>query len=204
MARYAPLYGLIRGLVRYGVFGVWGGFRVEGLENVPPSGGLLLAANHVSFADPPAVACAIERQVRFMAQEALFKPPVFGPLIRKLGAFPVRRGEADMAAIRNALETLDSGMPLVIFPEGGRGDGKTLRPANKGVALLARKSNAPVVPIGIVGADKWLPAGRKIPRFTRITVRFGEPFRHGEAAEFGPELMSRISDLCGVPVSSDS
>lgn len=204
---YSPLtergdavYRTVRWLVRNLIFQPLGGFRVEGLENVPGSGPLIVAANHVSFADPPAVGCAMPRPVRFMAQSGLFRPPLFGPLIRRLGAFPVHRGEADKAAIRRALELLEEGWALLIFPEGTRGDGKRLGEANRGVELLAKRSGAPILPVGIVGTQRWLPKGAKLPRPTRITVRFGEAFAWSNAGDFRSDLMSRISALCGVPV----
>jgi len=193
------VYRSLRWLVRNFIFQPLGGFRVEGLENVPPTGPLIVAANHVSFADPPAVACAMPRPVRFMAHAGLFRPPLFGPLIRRLGAFPVHRGEADKAAIRRALELLDEGWALLIFPEGRRGDGKRLEEANRGVELLARRSGAKILPVGIIGTLRWLPKGAKIPHPTRITVRFGEPFEWSDNADFQCSLMSRISVLCGVP-----
>lgn len=208
---YSPLtergdavYRSVRWLVRNAIFQPLGGFRVEGLENVPRTGPLIVAANHVSFADPPAVGCAMPRPVRFMAQAGLFRPPLFGPLIRKLGAFPVHRGEADKAAIRRALELLEEGWALLIFPEGTRGDGERLGEANRGVELLAKRSGAPILPVGIVGTQRWLPKGAKVPRPTRITVRFGKPFAWSESEDFRSDLMSRISALCGVPVKSSS
>jgi 1-acyl-sn-glycerol-3-phosphate acyltransferase len=197
-------YRLARSFVRYCVFTPLGGFRVEGLANVPLQGPLIVAANHVSFADPPAIGCAMPRPVRFMAQAGLFKPPIFGPTIRKLGAFPVHRGEADKAAIRHALELLDQGWALLVFPEGRRGDGQRLGPANRGVELLAKRSGAPVLPAGILGTARWLPKGAKIPRPTRITVRFGEPFAWDASFNFDERLMMEISALCEVPYTPKS
>jgi len=196
------VYRSVRWMVRNFIFQPLGGFRVEGLENVPRSGPLIVAANHVSFADPPAVACAMPRPVRFMAQAGLFRPPLFGPLIRRLGAFPVHRGVADKAAIRRALELLDEGWALLIFPEGTRGDGKRLGEANRGVELLAKRSGAQILPVGITGTLRWLPKGAKLPRPTRITVRFGEVFAWSDDEDFRSDLMSRISPLCGVPAGA--
>lgn len=167
-------------------------------------GPLIVAANHVSFADPPAVACATNRRLNFMAKSELFKPPLFGPFIRRLGAFPVHRGEADTEAVRKTLELLSKGEAVLVFPEGGRGDGKTLGQANKGVTLLARKSGAAVIPVGLVGTREWLPPGAKFPRRKRITAAFGEPFTYAEIQQqfgseakdkFAEELMSRIAAL---------
>jgi 1-acyl-sn-glycerol-3-phosphate acyltransferase len=195
---YQPLYFSITFLVRNLVFRPFGGIKVLHGDRVPMSGAVIIAANHTSFADPPVVACATGRRMNFMAKSELFKPPVFGPLIRKVGAFPVHRGEADTEAIRKTLSLLADGEAILVFPEGGRGDGKTLQPANKGVTLLARKSGAAVLPVGIVGAQKWLPHGAKFPKRQRITVNFGKPFTYSQASEegdFGKVLMMRIVDL---------
>ncbi|GIV02731.1 MAG: hypothetical protein KatS3mg015_1561 [Fimbriimonadales bacterium] len=197
-------YRFTRSFVRYLILTPLGGFRVEGLENVPKTGPLIVAPNHVSFADPPAIACAMHRPVRFMAQAGLFKPPVFGPTIRRLGAFPVHRGEADKAAIRHALDLLSEGWALLVFPEGRRGDGKRLSPANRGVELLAKRSGAPVLPAGILGTARWLPKGAKLPRPTRITVRFGEPFEWTADSDFSERLMTEISALCEVPFRNET
>jgi len=191
--------------VRVFFFRLLGGYRVLHHERVPTSGPLILAPNHVSFADPPAVGCACKRPLRFMAQAELFRPPIFRSIIRALGSFPVRRGEADTAAIRKAIEILEAGGAVLVFPEGRRGDGKTLLPANKGVTLLASKSGAKIVPVGIAGTLKRLPKGAKLPKICKVTVCFGEPFTfqeleqvHGREkakVEFPIVLMQKIADL---------
>jgi 1-acyl-sn-glycerol-3-phosphate acyltransferase len=200
---FDPIYAFVRFTVRNLVFRPFGGIRAVHTERIPMEGALIVAANHTSFADPPLVACSQTRRLRFMAKAELFKP-VFGAIIRRVGAFPVHRGEADMEAVRTTLRLLAEGEAVLVFPEGARGDGKTLRPANKGVTLLARKSGAKVLPVGICDTDRWLPAGAKLPRRKRLTIVFGEPFTyadieaaHGEAAkeQFGLELMSRIAAL---------
>jgi 1-acyl-sn-glycerol-3-phosphate acyltransferase len=139
-----------------------------------------------------------------MAKAELFKPPVFGPLIRRIGAFPVHRGVADTEAVKHTLALLADGEAVLVFPEGGRGDGKTLGEPNKGVTLLAMKSGAPVLPVGVAGSHRWLPQGAKFPRRVRLTVAFGEPFTfayiqrgHGTDARnaFGPIIMEKIAVL---------
>lgn len=203
--RPSLLYRSVRFVVRVLFFRVLGGFRVMHHERVPKEGAIILAPNHVSFADPPAVACATARQLCFMAQAQLFKLPIFRSIIRALGAFPVRRGEADTQAIHTAIEILNSGGAVLVFPEGRRGDGTALLPANKGVTLLASKSGARIVPVGIAGTLKRLPKGAKFPRFSRVTVNFGEAFTWNEIenelgrdeakARFGPILMEKIAAL---------
>jgi 1-acyl-sn-glycerol-3-phosphate acyltransferase len=106
--------------------------------------------------------------------------------------------------VKHTLALLADGEAVLVFPEGGRGDGKTLGEANKGVTLLAMKSGAPVLPVGIAGSHKWLPHGAKFPRRLRLTVCYGEPFTfadvqrdHGKNARemFAAVLMERIAAL---------
>ncbi|MBV6504339.1 MAG: 1-acyl-sn-glycerol-3-phosphate acyltransferase [Fimbriimonadales bacterium] len=207
-------YKFARWAVKVFFFRLLGGFRVLHSDRVPMRGPVIFCANHTSFADPPAVGCASPRPCTFFAQAGLFVP-IFGQIIRALGAFPVRRGESDVGAFRTALTFLAEGRALVMFPEGTRGDGVSLRPAQKGVVGLAQKSRAHVVPVGICGAHKRLPKGAKIPRFSKITVVFGEPLTfEGYASSvgadraketFGEEIMRRIAALlaeCGPPVKT--
>jgi 1-acyl-sn-glycerol-3-phosphate acyltransferase len=201
-------YWFVRNLVRYGFFVPSGGFRVSGLENVPRDGPLIVAPNHVSTLDPPVIACSINRRISFMAKEELFRSRLFGGLIRSLGSFPVRRGEADTEAIKLAIRLLGEGHAVLIFPEGTRGDGSTMLPVNRGVAMLAKRSGAPVLPVGIAGTHRKMPKGRGFPRFVGVRVRFGEPFRYEDVASheserenreaFALELERRIVALCNA------
>jgi 1-acyl-sn-glycerol-3-phosphate acyltransferase len=199
-----PVYFAVLNFVRHIIFPPFGGVRVLHRERMPMEGAVIVAANHASFADPPVVAISTNRRLNFMAKSELFKPPIFGPLIRRIGAFPVHRGVADTEAVKHTLALLADGEAVLVFPEGGRGDGKTLGEANKGVTLLAMKSGAPVLPVGVAGSHKWLPQGAKFPRRVRLTVSFGEPFtfaevqeQHGKEARdmFGKILMEKIAEL---------
>ena len=202
-------YWFVLWVARHVVLGFFsGGLRIVGRENVPKEGPVILAPIHVSFFDPPVVSCASPRAVSFMAKEELFKPPVFGRLIRSLGAFPVRRGVVDKSSIRLAIERLKAGGALIMFPEGTRGDGKTMLPLQSGVAILAKRSGAAVVPVGVYGPHKMLPKGAKLPRFSRLKVSFGKPFTwnnvattgspHDDRALFAEELTRRIAEQCRI------
>lgn len=201
-------YWFVRNLVRYGFFVPSGGFRVSGLENVPKKGPLIVAPNHVSTLDPPVVACSIDRRISFMAKEELFRNRLFGGLIRSLGSFPVHRGEADTEAIRLAIRLLGEGHAVLIFPEGTRGNGAEMLPVNRGVAMLAKRSGAPVLPVGIAGTHRKMPKGKGFPKFVGVRVRYGEPFRYEDVArheserenreEFARELEKRILALCNA------
>jgi len=141
------------------------GFQVSGQENVPKRGPVVLIANHTSYLDPPALGVASPRRVYFMAKEELFRIPLFGWLLKGLGAFPVKRGTPDRRAFKRALAVLAAGNVLGIFPEGTRSKTGELGPAEEGAAVLALRSGAPVVPAGITGTRGSGP----------IRVAFGPP-----------------------------
>ncbi|MFN3730138.1 MAG: lysophospholipid acyltransferase family protein [Fimbriimonadaceae bacterium] len=197
-------YDFVRGLVKVTFFGSIGGLKTIHGERVPKDGPLIVAPNHLSVLDPPAIACAIQRRLNFMAKEELFRG-IFGRLIASVGAFPVRRGEGDSEAIRRAMAMLESGRAVLIFPEGTRGDGESLLPLNRGVALMAKRTGAKVLPMGIVGTQRLLPKGSKKLKRGRITVVVGKPFTYEEATRdasgdpriaFTHRLATDIVDLC--------
>ncbi|MBO4852085.1 MAG: 1-acyl-sn-glycerol-3-phosphate acyltransferase [Schwartzia sp.] len=130
------------------------GAKDYGAENMPPEGGVIVAANHMSNWDPPFLASFLERPVSYMAKQELFEIPIFGTVIRWLFAFPVRRGAADRSAVKAAVKELRAGRCVGIFPEGTRSKDGEVHHFGAGVALLASMSGAPVVPAAIVGTDK--------------------------------------------------
>lgn len=169
---------------------------VHGLEHVPPRGAALLAVNHVSALDPVLVGAAVARPVWYMAKEELFRRRLLGPLIRALHAFPVRRHRAGAATVRRALGLLREGEAVLIFPEGTRQDGVTLGPVRPGVAVLAARAGAPVIPVYHEGAARILPRGARWPRRHPVVVCFGPPLHPpaavlrdtGAAEAFGQHL----------------
>jgi len=161
------MYRLLRKVGRF-VFQVVYGFEVLGLEQVPPEGGCILAANHTSKLDPPLLYCIFPRLVHFMAKKELFQWFPLGWIITKLGAFPVERGAADRGAIRRAQEILREGGVVGVFPEGTtRGVG--LRPFHNGAALLALKTGSPILPVAITWYTK------KPFRGSAVRVAVGKP-----------------------------
>ncbi|MEQ1821260.1 MAG: lysophospholipid acyltransferase family protein [Fimbriimonadaceae bacterium] len=177
----AAWYYFILNLARLAFFLGIGGIRSVGKENVPITGPLIVAPIHVSHLDPPAVACGTNRRLRFMAKEELFRGPL-GKLITSLGAFPVKRGEGDTESIRLAMSLLEKGEAVLIFPEGTRGDGTSLQPLNKGVALLAKRTEALVMPVAVVGTHVAWPRGQKQIRRQRLTIAYGIPRTYRELA----------------------
>ncbi len=184
------------------VFGRW---QVIGCENIPAKGGVLLCGNHVSYIDPPALGSASTRPVHFMAKEPLFRVPVLGLLIRLVGAFPVRQHTADRNALRRAVELLQSGEVVGMFPEGTRNpDPMHLMPPQPGVGMIALKAQVPVIPVALINTEKLLPPHSVFLRFARIKVAYGKPVplddlyaKGGREAieEVGNRIMSAIEEL---------
>jgi 1-acyl-sn-glycerol-3-phosphate acyltransferase len=154
---------------------------VYGLDHVPTSGPLILAANHASNADGGLlmgfVMPALHRPVHWMGKAEALEWPVIGWWLRQIGIFGVYRGAADTEAFRLAKSMLDDGRVLGAFPEGTRSPTGALQTAREGVALLALRTGAPILPVGIAGSDRFWPKGQLVWGFGgRITVRVGEPF----------------------------
>lgn len=167
---------VIRSTIRF-LFAVMGRLRIEGVKNIPRKGGAILAANHRSASDWPAIGVSCPRPLRWMAKDDLFDVPVIGPFARLFRAFPVRRGTADRAALRIAEELVAGGDALVIFPEGAVSETATLQPFKHGLALVALRTGAPVVPVALIGTERLVPYGKNLPRPTwkPVRIRFGAP-----------------------------
>jgi len=149
--------------------------RVEGKENIPRKGPLIVVANHLSNTDPPLLSAIIPRRIVFMAKEELFRHPFFGPLTRGWHAFPVHRGRLDLEALRNSQQVLKQGMVLGMFPEAMRSSNTQMQQAYTGVALIAFRSNATILPVGITGSQKMVKHGFTLRR-PLVTVNIGKPF----------------------------
>jgi 1-acyl-sn-glycerol-3-phosphate acyltransferase len=162
---------------------LFGRFQVEGRANVPRRGPVILAANHVSMLDPPAIGCGIFRRAWYMAKEELFANPLLAWYLRRLSAFPVRRGAGDRSALKKALGALAAGEAVAIFPEGRRQPAGRLGEPELGVGMLALRSGAPVVPVFISGTDQMLPRRARFFHFARVRVRYGEPIVVGHGIE---------------------
>lgn len=146
------------------------GWTIQGVENMPAEGPVILAINHISLWDPLVAASSLPRKVSFMAKEELFSIPVLGKILPKLGAFPVKRGQGDMNAIRQSLAILKEGRVLGLFPEGTRSKNGEIQKGLPGMVLLMEKSKASVVPIKMFGTRNLLTKG-----WGNIVVVVGKP-----------------------------
>ena len=149
--------------------------QLRGIHNVPVTGGALLISNHQSYIDPILLAVQLPRMVSFMARSNLFDNQYFGWLIRGLNAFPVRRGESDISALKEALRRLAAGDVLTMFPEGTRTHDGEIGRIQPGIAMLVRRARVPVVPAVINGSFQAWPRGQKLPHPHPIRVMYGPP-----------------------------
>jgi 1-acyl-sn-glycerol-3-phosphate acyltransferase len=170
---------------------------LRGLEQVPRTGGLIVASNHISFWDPPLVGAALPREAHYLAKEELFSNPVVGRLIGSLNAIPIRRGMVDLQGLTRAIETLRRGEALILFPEGSRMRDGQLHPARPGVSIMAHAAGVPIVPCYISGSDR---PRRWLPRRTRVRIWFGPARRWqdlaGQQSDLPPsrEFHRRVGD----------
>jgi len=184
-------------------------FRVEGRENVPCNGSLLIAPTHRSYVDPIFVGAAIPRRAFYMAKAEAFEVPLLGVLMRAYHAFPVHREVFDKRALKTALRLLERGEALVIFPEGKRNPNHELLKPKLGIAYLALRTGAPVLPVAISGTEKVMPIGEAKLRFADVKVRIGKPIVFGKLTDEKPEkrlvieaankIMFELSSLSGRP-----
>ena len=171
--------------------------EVRGLAHVPAEGGVIVASNHGSFWDPPVLGIVFPRPLRYMTRASFFKVPLFGALIRSLGAFPVRKGTADLSGLRAAEAALARGEALLVFPEGGRMKDGRLHPALPGLGLLVARTRAPVVPVYVSGTNR---IRRCMARREKVRVTIGkvlppETWEGREATTLaGRALYQAISD----------
>jgi 1-acyl-sn-glycerol-3-phosphate acyltransferase len=184
--------------------------KVEGRQHVPKQGPAILAANHRSFLDSIFLPLVVRRRVTFVAKAEYFDDPKTAWFFRGVGQIPIRRegGEASERALETAMGVLQQGNVFGIYPEGTRTRDGFLHRGHTGVARLALRSGAPIVPVGMIGTDDVQPVDSKMPKFMRtVTIRFGEPLetarhrgKHDDRLalrELTDELMYEICQLSG-------
>lgn len=168
--------------------------RVFDLQNVPLDGAVMLACNHQSFLDPPMATCVLPRECHYLARDTLFRNPLFGRLISAMNAFPVKRGEADIGAVKETLRRLKAGNVVTVFPEGTRTIDGTIGPINPNSISIARKANATIVPTLVDGAFEAYPRTAKLPHFGRIYISYGKPITPEQIRECSnEEVAERVS-----------
>lgn len=179
--------------------------KVSGTENIPQQGGFILASNHLSYYDPLLVGSSATRQVYFMAKQELFENPLFGSIIRRTNALPLRRGTIDRAALDSCVEVIEQGYGLTVFPEGTRAkEGRFLDP-KPGVGMVAVRARCPIVPAYIHGSNHL---GACLLGRERLSITYGEPLPADWVASFEATkesyteiarvVMERIAGLSGT------
>jgi 1-acyl-sn-glycerol-3-phosphate acyltransferase len=172
--------------------------RVEGYEHIPSEGPVIVAPNHITYFDPPLVGAVFPRQVFFMAKKELFEG-VVGLAVKGCRAFPVNRGTADRKAIHTALDYLKQGRVVCIFPQGTRDRSGGISAVEMGLALIAEKSQSPILPMGLYYTDPKTFS----PGFgSAVSVRIGAPFRFERSGENRKESMEIFNDKVVKVLSS--
>ena len=184
-----PLYSFVR-LLTVAILRLWFRVRVSGVEHIPAKGAVIIAPNHKNFLDAFFIGIATRRHVRYMAKVELFKGPLAW-LFPRLGAFPVRRGEADAEALATARAILGSGGLVVVFPEGTRvEEPDALGSPHHGAGRLALETGAPIVPAAITGTSHlWRGA---LPKLRRVQLAFLPPVI--PAPTTGSDAVSELID----------
>lgn len=163
----------------------------------PQEGKLIIASNHLSNLDPPVLAAALKREIHFLGKIELFKNPILSWYIRQHNTHPVRRGQGDSGAMKQCIKLINQNNALTIFPQGSRN--RSWEKAGDGVAFLAKKTKARVLPMRIYGSDQILPKGSPFPRlFIKLKVVVGEPIEIGadeKVKDFTKRVVEAITAL---------
>ncbi|MEZ6096601.1 MAG: lysophospholipid acyltransferase family protein [Pirellulaceae bacterium] len=187
--------------------GLWFGFKLcffyrsRGARNFPKNGPALICVNHQSHLDPMLAGVPSRRRMNFLAKKQLFAKPPLSWLVHFLDSIPIDREGMSAGGIKETLKRLKRGEMVLMFPEGTRSPDGTLQPILPGFVALVRRVKAPIIPVGIDGAQRAWPKGKKIFRpFRRISVVIGEPIPHEDLEERSDEeilqiLESRLRDV---------
>lgn len=164
--------------------------RVYGKDRVPRTGRVLLVSNHQSHVDPVVTTLPLPRECHYVARDTLFRNPVFRRVIVHLNAFPIKRGGADVGALKEILRRLKGECAVVIFPEGTRSQDGTLGKFRPNALAVAKKAKVLIVPVMVSGAHRALPKGAIFPRPKRVVVAYCEPIPAEQVAEWDEATIS--------------
>lgn len=181
-------YDLSRVLARLVAVGLFG-LRVSGREHWPGQGGALVCANHQSMLDPPLVGLTCPRRLNYLARKSLFDVPLLGPVIRFYDAIPIDREGSGLAGLKETLRRLRAGEMVLLFPEGTRTRDGEVGPLKPGLLPVVRRSQVPLIPVGIDGAYQVWPRTRRLPRLGRIAVVIRPPILPEEAARWDDQVL---------------
>jgi 1-acyl-sn-glycerol-3-phosphate acyltransferase len=170
-------------------------FRIEhrGWQSIPPTGPLIVAANHVTYFDPPWISVRVYRTLRIMAWDKLFIPPA-GWILRWFGAFPVSLENPEAGAYRSALRILERGEALLMFPEGGRSPDGSLMPFRSGAARLALRTGAAIVPVVVHGGERVWSKKMRWPHPGRVRVEYLPTIEKDRFPQSAEELIAQVRD----------
>ncbi len=193
-ARFTPIYRFLRLLV-HGINRLLFRTTVEGADQVPAEGPVIIAPVHRSFIDFFVASEVTPRKLHYMAKDSLWRNRQLARILPAVGAFPVHRESADRESLRRAQQVLEAGEVLILFPEGERRSGPVVEDLHEGVAFLAARTGATVVPVGIGGSASVMPKGKRIPRPRHIHLVVGTPIAPPERSGAGRIPRSRLHRL---------
>lgn len=207
----SPVYGVSHYIFKT-LYGMLFRGEVAGVDNIPAAGGFLIAANHASHLDPPAIGSQVPREIAFFARKTLWKGGWASWWMDQARCIPVDRdGGSDVSAIKRVLRTLKQGRPLILFPEGTRSYDGELQTPKSGVGMIACKARVPVVPVRIFDSHLAWGRGGTIKPGIPVSIVFGRPVPLSEFddASAGKQryqvaserIMARIAELSRPPVT---
>jgi len=199
--KVCPFWFHICRLTSFFFFRTFHFIRGRGMEDLPP-GPLILAPNHASYLDPPAVGCLVPRVTYYLAKHTLFQPPIGSWLLPSVGSIPVNQDSPGPSSLKRIFEVLQNQGTLVLFPEGSRTFDGSLGRGEPGIAMIAARSGTPVVPVRLFGAREAMPRNGGWKPFRPIRVVFGKPIRFSgnpknreDYQKFADDIMSAIANL---------
>jgi len=166
--------------------------RVYGRENIPNKGAFILISNHQSFLDPLFCGVGIRRHLNFLARDSLFANSFFSMVLSSVNTIPVRRGEADLSAIRKVIARLEAGQGVCLYPEGTRSADGRIGELRKGFGLLSSRSGAALIPTIVEGAFECWPKGKRLFSPGRVVVCYSEPISSELVSSMGAGELIRL------------